>query len=49
MDSSYFLESLAGNFMDVVQYNEDNREFEVRERGTTSGTNDQCVRSFVTM
>ncbi|XP_028817754.1 thymus-specific serine protease [Denticeps clupeoides] len=28
MDSAYFLESLAGNFMDVVQYNEDNREFE---------------------
>lgn len=30
MDSAYFLEMLAGNFMDVVQYNEDNREFEVR-------------------
>uniref|UniRef100_A0A1A8RKA0 Protease, serine, 16 (Thymus) n=1 Tax=Nothobranchius rachovii TaxID=451742 RepID=A0A1A8RKA0_9TELE len=28
MDSGYFLEMLAGNFMDVVQYNEDNREFE---------------------
>ncbi|XP_024133525.1 thymus-specific serine protease [Oryzias melastigma] len=28
MDSAYFLEMLAGNFMDVVQYNEDNREFE---------------------
>ncbi|XP_030632674.1 thymus-specific serine protease [Chanos chanos] len=28
MDIAYFLESLAGNFMDVVQYNEDNREFE---------------------
>uniref|UniRef100_A0A672I0S3 Thymus-specific serine protease-like n=1 Tax=Salarias fasciatus TaxID=181472 RepID=A0A672I0S3_SALFA len=28
MDSAYFLETLAGNFMDVVQYNEDNREFE---------------------
>lgn len=32
MDSAYFLETLAGNFMDVVQYNEDNRGFEVRER-----------------
>lgn len=31
MDSAYLLETLAGNFMDVVQYNEDNREFEVRE------------------
>ncbi|KAM6970123.1 thymus-specific serine protease [Aplochiton taeniatus] len=28
MDQAYLLESLAGNFMDVVQYNEDNREFE---------------------
>ncbi|XP_048016571.1 thymus-specific serine protease [Megalobrama amblycephala] len=28
MDSAYLLESLAGNFMDVVQYNEDNRAFE---------------------
>ncbi|XP_031429917.1 thymus-specific serine protease [Clupea harengus] len=28
MDSAHFLESLAGNFMDVVQYNEDNRAFE---------------------
>ncbi|XP_073349372.1 thymus-specific serine protease [Pagrus major] len=28
MDSAYFLEMLAGNFMDVVQYNEDNRAFE---------------------
>ncbi|XP_062329699.1 thymus-specific serine protease [Osmerus eperlanus] len=28
MDSAYLLETLAGNFMDVVQYNEDNREFE---------------------
>ncbi|XP_029027903.1 thymus-specific serine protease [Betta splendens] len=27
-DSAYFLETLAGNFMDVVQYNEDNRGFE---------------------
>ncbi|XP_028650255.1 thymus-specific serine protease [Erpetoichthys calabaricus] len=27
-DLPYFLETLAGNFMDVVQYNEDNREFE---------------------
>ncbi|KAK2846863.1 hypothetical protein Q5P01_009862 [Channa striata] len=27
-DSAYFLEELAGNFMDVVQYNEDNRGFE---------------------
>nr|XP_057935342.1 thymus-specific serine protease [Doryrhamphus excisus] len=27
-DSAYFLELLAGNFMDVVQYNEDNRGFE---------------------
>ncbi|XP_074534899.1 thymus-specific serine protease [Halichoeres trimaculatus] len=27
-DSAYFLETLAGNFMDVVQYNEDNRAFE---------------------
>lgn len=31
MDSAYLLESLAGNFMDVVQYNEDNRGFEVCE------------------
>lgn len=30
MDSAQFLETLAGNFMDVVQYNEDNRAFEVR-------------------
>ncbi|KAG9348302.1 hypothetical protein JZ751_002037 [Albula glossodonta] len=28
MDTAYFLETLAGNFMDVVQYNQDNREFE---------------------
>ncbi|XP_035768122.1 thymus-specific serine protease [Neolamprologus brichardi] len=28
MDSAYFLETLAGNFMNVVQYNEDNRGFE---------------------
>ncbi|XP_023699734.1 thymus-specific serine protease [Paramormyrops kingsleyae] len=28
MDIPYFLETVAGNFMDVVQYNEDNREFE---------------------
>ncbi|KAM9853549.1 thymus-specific serine protease [Aulostomus maculatus] len=28
MDSAYFLEMLAGNFMDVVQYNKDNRAFE---------------------
>ncbi|XP_033893940.3 thymus-specific serine protease isoform X1 [Acipenser ruthenus] len=28
MDLAYFLEVLAGNFMDVVQYNDDNREFE---------------------
>uniref|UniRef100_A0A3Q3M7Q5 Serine protease 59, putative n=2 Tax=Mastacembelus armatus TaxID=205130 RepID=A0A3Q3M7Q5_9TELE len=28
MDSAYFLETLAGTFMDVVQYNEDNRGFE---------------------
>ncbi|XP_034404108.1 thymus-specific serine protease isoform X2 [Cyclopterus lumpus] len=28
MDSAYFLELLAGNFMDVVQYNADNRGFE---------------------
>ncbi|KAM6987643.1 thymus-specific serine protease [Tautogolabrus adspersus] len=27
-DSAYLLETLAGNFMDVVQYNEDNRAFE---------------------
>ncbi|XP_077579478.1 thymus-specific serine protease [Stigmatopora nigra] len=27
-DSAYFLETLAGNFMDVVQYNEDKRDFE---------------------
>lgn len=27
-DSAYFLEILAGNFMDVVQYNQDNRAFE---------------------
>lgn len=30
MDSAQFLETLAGNFMEVVQYNEDNRAFEVR-------------------
>ena len=29
MDSAYFLETLAGSFMDVVQYNQDNRQFEV--------------------
>lgn len=34
MDSAYLLESLAGNFMDVVQYNEDNRGFEVCELET---------------
>ncbi|XP_026881270.2 thymus-specific serine protease [Electrophorus electricus] len=28
MDSAYLLETLAGSFMDVVQYNEDNRAFE---------------------
>ncbi|XP_043926183.1 putative serine protease K12H4.7 [Protopterus annectens] len=28
MDSGAFLEALAGNFMNVVQYNEDNRAFE---------------------
>ncbi|XP_032887024.1 putative serine protease K12H4.7 [Amblyraja radiata] len=28
MDSAYLLETLAGNFMDVVQYNKDNRVFE---------------------
>ncbi|XP_064418430.1 thymus-specific serine protease [Latimeria chalumnae] len=28
MDTAYFLEALAGNFMNVVQYNEDNRAFE---------------------
>ncbi|XP_069474268.1 putative serine protease K12H4.7 isoform X9 [Ambystoma mexicanum] len=28
MDSAYFLETMAGNFMDVVQYNKDNRAFE---------------------
>ncbi|XP_018604307.1 thymus-specific serine protease [Scleropages formosus] len=28
MDAAYFLETVAGNFMDVVQYNEDNRDFE---------------------
>nr|XP_033815340.1 putative serine protease K12H4.7 isoform X1 [Geotrypetes seraphini] len=28
MDSAYVLETLAGNFMDVVQYNSDNRAFE---------------------
>ncbi|XP_076000535.1 thymus-specific serine protease [Genypterus blacodes] len=27
-DTAYFLEAVAGNFMDVVQYNQDNREFE---------------------
>lgn len=27
-DSAYFLETLAGNFMEVVQYNLDNRDFE---------------------
>ncbi|XP_068173197.1 thymus-specific serine protease [Antennarius striatus] len=36
VDLSYFLEMLAGNFMDVVQYNEDNREFEgVKDTGIT--------------
>lgn len=34
MDSAYLLETLAGNFMDVVQYNEDNRAFEVCETDT---------------
>jgi len=33
MDSAFFLEMLAGNFMDTVQYNEDNRGFEVRGGG----------------
>ncbi|XP_056296942.1 thymus-specific serine protease [Pseudoliparis swirei] len=33
MDSAFFLEMLAGNFMDTVQYNEDNRGFE-GARGT---------------
>ncbi|CAL8239759.1 unnamed protein product, partial [Gadus morhua 'NCC'] len=28
MDTAYFLETLAGSFMDVVQYNQDNRQFE---------------------
>lgn len=32
MDSGYLLETLAGGFMDVVQYNEDNRGFEVRKK-----------------
>lgn len=30
MDSAQFLQTLAGNVMDVVQYNKDNRAFEVR-------------------
>lgn len=38
MDSAYFLETLAGNFMDVVQYNEDNRGFEVRESSRMPNT-----------
>lgn len=29
MDSTYFVESLAGNFMEVAQYNRDNRASEV--------------------
>lgn len=29
MDLIYFVESLAGNFMEVVQYNRDNRVFDV--------------------
>ncbi|XP_062903367.1 thymus-specific serine protease [Mobula hypostoma] len=37
MDSAYLLETLAGNFMDVVQYNKDNRVFEVR--GGVHGAN----------
>uniref|UniRef100_A0A3Q3WZB5 Uncharacterized protein n=1 Tax=Mola mola TaxID=94237 RepID=A0A3Q3WZB5_MOLML len=28
MDSAYLLETVTGNFVDVVQYNEDNRAFE---------------------
>ncbi|KAM9734008.1 thymus-specific serine protease [Menidia menidia] len=28
MESAYFLETVAGSFMDVVQYNQDNRDFE---------------------
>ncbi|XP_068601635.1 thymus-specific serine protease [Brachionichthys hirsutus] len=36
MDLGLFLETLAGNFMDVVQYNRDNREFEgVKDTGMT--------------
>lgn len=37
MDSAYFLETLAGNFMNVVQYNEDNRGFEVRGKPNCIG------------
>lgn len=39
MDSGYLLEALAGGFMDVVQYNEDNRAFEVskKKKGKTRG------------
>lgn len=47
MDSAQFLQTLAGNFMDVVQYNEDNRAFEVRDvkrcrlgRGGRGGADD---------
>ncbi|XP_028925206.1 thymus-specific serine protease [Ornithorhynchus anatinus] len=41
MDSAYFLESLASNFMDVVQYNEDNRAFE-GVKGTNITINVLC-------
>lgn len=30
-DISYFAQSIAGNFMGVVQYNKDNRQFEVKK------------------
>lgn len=38
MDSAQFLETLAGNFMDVVQYNGDNRAFEVRNDKSDSSS-----------
>ncbi|XP_067850839.1 thymus-specific serine protease [Heptranchias perlo] len=42
MDSAYLLETLAGNFMDVVQYNKDNRAFE-DPKGTNITTDVLCA------
>ncbi|KAM4589491.1 thymus-specific serine protease isoform 1-T1 [Fundulus diaphanus] len=54
MDSAYLLEMLAGNFMDVVQYNEDNRGFEEKRarsegHGPQPSTNLGVVGTNVTI